>query len=361
MKILMFFSSGLGDTLFVAPTVLALRDIYPSAHITAVVPYVRFNTFLLKEVIGFNDIIHLKRLRSLRPSAIINYIKDFYHICADVRKQKYDMVILTSQAQLPDQYFLAGLSGANERIGYSNWLYKKNHYRFLLTSKVKSDPYKHLIETHFEIVRALKKDFALNNYIQKTTDNLVKAAQNSNFDKGNDKLLIILPGTGSQPYKRWPFGNFIEVINKIQAEYSCRIVMLGSTGEYDANLIPGELKCNPKFTDLGQKLSLPQIIDLFKSSDLVFGNDSGLLHLAEFLDVPTIGIYAGNWEFHSKKFLDNDSRHVVLPQNRTDELADYYRRKTFITSKAVQICKNTLNQIHPADAIARVNKILCKK
>ena len=355
MKILTFFSSGLGDTLFVAPTILALRDIYPSAHIAAAVPYIKFNKFLLEDVLQIDDVLHLKRLRSLWPKAIVSYVNFLCKFAYEIRQQKFDTVILTSQARLIDQYLLTALSGAKQRIGCSNWQYKKNKYRSLLTHRVYSEPHKHLMDIHFDIIRSLNKDIPLQNYVQKLSKSLLKAAQPCNLNKRSGKLLIVLPGTGSQPYKRWPFKNFLEVIKKIIDGYSCNIVIVGSPNEYDQSLIPSSLSANPRFNDFADTFSIPQLIDLFRRADLIVGNDSGLLHLAEFVNTPTIGIYAGNWEFHSKRFFDNDTKHIVLPKNCTDALAEYYRKRTWITCKAQQICMTVLNGISIDDVISEID------
>ena len=355
MKILTFFSSGLGDTLFVAPTILALRDIYPSAHISAAVPYIRFNKFLLEDILRIDDVLHLKRLRSFSPQAIVSYVGFFCKFAYEIRQRKFDTVILTSQARLVDQYLLTTLSGAKYRIGYSNWLYKKNRYRLLLTHQVCSDPHKHLMDIHFDIISSLNKGLTIQNYIQKVSDGLLKAAQPYNFNKRSGKLLVVLPGTGSQPYKRWPFKNFLEVIKKIIDGYSCDITIVGSSAEYDQSLIPSSLRANPGFSDLADTLSIPQIISLFKRADLIVGNDSGLLHLAEFVNTPTVGIYAGNWEFHSKRFFDNDTKHIVLPKNCTDSLAEHYRKRTWVTHKARQICTTIINGIKIDDVITEID------
>jgi ADP-heptose:LPS heptosyltransferase len=361
MKILMFFSSGLGDTLFVAPTVLALRDIYPSAHITAVVPYVRFNTFLLKEVIGFDDIIHLKRLRSLSPSSVINYIKDFYHICADIRKQKYDMVVLTVQSCLPDEYFIAFTSGAKIRIGPKLWRDQKNRYRVLLTNQVFSKPDEHLINMHFNLVRSLKPDLEPEKYVNKLTDILAKASVPSSFTSMTGKLMVVVPGSGSQNYKRWPFNRFLTVIEHVLAYNNCDVAIISSPNEYDRNSIPATIKNNNKFHDLHDSLSLSQVIDLFKKTNLVLSNDNGLLHLAEFLNVPTISIYPGEWKYVSRRYYDDNIKHIVLPQKEADPLADHMNKHIWRTKRICEICRKTVESVQPADVIAQINMILCKK
>jgi heptosyltransferase-1 len=355
MKILLFFSSGLGDTLFLAPTYFALRDLYPSAHITAMVPQLRFNKFMLQEIFRFDDVIPLQRPRSFSPLAMISYLKYFYELSKKIRKQKFDMVIPTVEICLPDQYFLTLISGAKHRIGPKYWRRQKNIFRFILTNQIQTPINGHVIDFHFNIVRSLNKNLEIQKYLTKTTDALIKSAKPSNFKPLTNKLLIILPGSGTQLYKRWPFKNFVEVISKVFEDYDCDIVILSGSQEYDAHLIPPEISDNPRFHNLSDTLTLPQVIHLFLQANLIIGNDNGLLHLAEFLNKPTIGIYPGNWTYVSKRFFDNDIKHIVLPKNQKDVLAEKLMDRIRRNRKIQDICKNVVNSVIPHDVINEIN------
>ncbi len=354
MKILMFFSSGLGDTLLIAPTVFALRDIYPSAEITAAVPYIRFNKFLLEKVLGFDKVLYLKRLRSLWPQAIASYAGFFCKFAYEIRHQKFDMVILTVQACLPDQYFLALISGAKQRIGPKLWRGRKNIFRFLLTTQTKPDRHAHLIDNHFEIIHSLDKNIDIQKYVNKVNNALKAKAEPSGFVPLTDKLLVILPGSGTQAYKRWPFSNFIQVMENTLDRYKCDIAVLGGAGEYDHNLIPPHIANNERFHNLSNSLTVPQIIDLLSHASLILSNDSGLLHLAEFLDTPTIGIYPGNWTYVSKRDFDNDTKHIVLPKNQPDILAEQLLKHTWRNKKIQNICEDVVNSVQPNDLIDEI-------
>ncbi|MGA1979765.1 MAG: glycosyltransferase family 9 protein [Sedimentisphaerales bacterium] len=355
MKILMFFSSGLGDTLFVAPTVLALRDIYPSAYIAAVVPHIRFNRFLLEDVLKFDDVIHLKRLRSLSPLAAIHYLKDFYRLCTSIRKQKFDMAILTIQACLPDEYVVAIASGAKDRIGPKFWRQQKNKFRFLLTKQAVSDYNEHLINMHFNLVRCLDDSLKAEKYVNKLNQALIKASLPSNFIPLTGKLMLILPGSGSQSYKRWPFKNFVNVIETVLGSGNCDVAIVSAPNEYDPSIISATVRENKKFHDLADSLTISQIIDLLTKTSLVLSNDNGLLHLAEFLNVPTITIYPGEWKYVSRRYFDNDTKHIVLPKKNQDPIAEYMLKHIWRTKKIHNLCQEIVNSVHPADVIAGIH------
>ena len=355
MKILTFFSSGLGDTLFVAPTILALRDIYPSAHIAAAVPYIRFNRFLLENVLKFDDVIHLKRLRSLSPLVAIRYLKDFYGLCTSIRKQKFDMAVLTVQACLPDEYVVAVTSGAKDRIGPKFWRQQKNKFRFLLTKQVVSDFDEHLINMHFNLVRCLDGSLKAEKYVNKLTEALIKASLPSNFTSSTGKLMLVLPGSGSQPYKRWPFKNFVDVMETVLDSGNCDVAIVSAPSEYDLTIIPSSVRKNKKFHDLSDSLTMPQIIDLLTKTNLVLSNDNGLMHLAEFLNIPTITIYPGEWKYVSKRYFDNDTKHIVLPKKNEDLMAEYMLNHLWRTKKIQDICKKVVNSVCPDDVITEID------
>ncbi|HBG28863.1 MAG: hypothetical protein A2Y10_16850 [Planctomycetes bacterium GWF2_41_51] len=357
MKILLFFSSGLGDALFIAPTYFALRELHPDSDITAIVPQLKHNAFLLQEIFKFDKVINLRRLRSFSPNAIISYMKYFYALSKNIRKQKYDLVIPTIEARLPDQYFLTFLSGAKNRIGPKYWYNHNNIFRFILTNQVYSSN-RNMAALHFDLVRAIEKNVDMKRYIEKTKNVLLEASKDSNIALAATKMLVISPGSGSQPYKRWPFKNFIEVITYALANYNCDVAVVSGSGEYDTALIPQEIVNNPKFHNISDTLTLPQIIHLFNKANLIIGNDNGLLHLAEFLDKPTIGIYAGNWHLFSKRFLDNDRKHIVLPKNRTDILANHIMDKIWRNRKIQNIYSQTVNSVQVNDVIDEIKAAL---
>jgi ADP-heptose:LPS heptosyltransferase len=265
------------------------------------------------------------------------------------------MVFLTVETCLPDQYFLALISGAKHRIGPKFWRRKKNKFRFLLTNQVESLFRSNIIDLHFNLVRPLDKNLDIQKYLDKTTNALIESAEPSNFAPVTNRLLIVLPGSGAQPYKRWPFENFIEVISKVLNDYNCDIVILGGADEYDSTLIPSKTANNPRFHNLSDTLTLPQIIHLLLQANLIVGNDNGILHLAEFLNKPTIGIYPGNWTLYSRRFFDNDTRHVVLPKNERDTLAERLIDRIWTDRKSRNMYNRIVNSVRLDDVITEIN------
>ncbi|MCK5270429.1 MAG: glycosyltransferase family 9 protein [Sedimentisphaerales bacterium] len=355
MKILIFFASGLGDALFVGPTIFAIKELYPGAKITAVVPRLKFNRFVLEEVLPFDQILLLERPKLYSLVSILSYILRFTKLLLYIRQEKFDKAIATVQAQLPDQYLLMLLSGAKQRLGPVLWRRKRNIYRFLLTNVFGLGQREHVYYDHFSIICTLGKQLPIGRYITKVTNALYAKGERFTFVRSTGRLVVVFPGSGSQSYKRWDCINYIKVIQHLIQKYRCNVVVIGGPGEYDAKLLSERLAENEYFHDLNGRLTLTEIIWLLRQTNLVIANDNGLLHLAEFLDIHTIGIYPlMNGKYVSKKYIDGETRHIVIPTDQKSNVAEYLRCHVGRTRKMKKLCKKVLKNISPEQIILEI-------
>ena len=355
MKILVMFASGLGDALFVGPAIFAIKELFHGAEISVLVPRLKFNRYVLENVLPIDRIFVLERPKLCSPVSVISYISNFIKLAKVIRKEKFDKVIATVQARLPDQYLLMLLSGAQHRIGPNLWRRKNNAYRFLLTDRFGPGLNEHIYYDHFDILSALGQQASIDRYVIMVRDALVAKAADFTFTRKSDRLVVVLPGSGSQAYKRWDNMNFIKVIKHIIRKHHCDVAVIGGGGEYDEKLMSDHLAQNRFFHDLNGKLTVAQIIWLLRQANLVIANDNGLLHLAEFLDVPTIGIYPMNWEYVSMKHFDGDSRHIVIPANRKDTAVECLRKHPGRTGKLKELCEKVIKNIHPDRVIHAID------
>ena len=355
MKIIFSIASGLGDTLFFAPAFFGLKELYPDAEFTILVPRLFYNRALLEKVLKVDKIIHLKRLRSFKPKAIFSYFNFLTRLIRDIRKEKYDIFICTVQARLLDQYFLLMASGANLKVGPEFWRGKKNPFRFLLNTKITAKK-KHICQEHFDIVRSLKKSehLPIEPYLDKLNKKLRQHARPSQNTFDFEKVIIILPGSGTQPYKRWPLKRFLSAIDYLLEKFDYDVIMLGGKMEYDSSLIPDGVNSSAKFHNIGSSLNINEIIELFTKAKLVLGNDNGLLHLAEFLKIPSIGIYPTNWKYVSGKYLYNEIVHDVLPAKEQDDLIRYLELNSFRFRSFQKKCNEVVTSISVEAVIDKI-------
>lgn len=101
--------------------------------------------------------------------------------------------------------------------------------------------------------------------------------------------VALCPGAEYGPAKRWPAENFLIVARHFTERHKAKIVLLGAAG--DAPIAEEITKQLPGAENRVGKTSLEEFISALASSRLVICNDSGAMHVASALDVPTVAIF----------------------------------------------------------------------
>jgi heptosyltransferase-2 len=94
--------------------------------------------------------------------------------------------------------------------------------------------------------------------------------------------------------RRWPKENFIVLAGRLIKNHSSHIIFVGS--EEDSSYVDTAIKLFPvqergNIHDFSGKVSLIQLIYLISKFKLFISNDSGPLHLAAYLKIPTISFF----------------------------------------------------------------------
>ena len=120
----------------------------------------------------------------------------------------------------------------------------------------------------------------------------------------NESLVTLFPGA-SIPERRWGADNFRQVA-KMLSIFGIKIVVVG--GEEDRQqgevIVGGGLGLN-----LAGLTSLPETAAVIQKSSLLLSGDSGVLHIAVGLGIPTVSLFGpGN----VKKWAPRGERHIVI-------------------------------------------------
>jgi ADP-heptose:LPS heptosyltransferase len=101
-------------------------------------------------------------------------------------------------------------------------------------------------------------------------------------------FLALFPGA-SQAWKTWPVERFAALATRLGERFRLPLVLLGGAGDTEAvTALRGHLNGAPA-TALG--LPLPLVAGIIAQATLLIGNDTGPLHLAGALGVPTVAVY----------------------------------------------------------------------
>ncbi|MBW1668030.1 MAG: lipopolysaccharide heptosyltransferase II [Deltaproteobacteria bacterium] len=206
-----------------------------------------------------------------------------------IRSLKFDLAILFQNAF--EAAFLARLGGVKYRIGY-----KTDGRGFLLSHGVDRDGAilrQHQVEYYLHILRSMgweapSKDPLI--YVDDTDLNKIASLLLSSGIREGEFLLGLGPGATYGPAKRWPVERFARIADWASQRWGARVVIVGSKGEQKiCELLCHYMKQRP--LNLCGETSLGEVIALIKKCDLFVCNDSGLMHVAASLDVPTIAIF----------------------------------------------------------------------
>lgn len=100
-------------------------------------------------------------------------------------------------------------------------------------------------------------------------------------------LVALFPGA-TDPRRRWPLEHFAAVADRLIGE-GADVAVLGTDSE--RALTRGVIERMRRPARCIDRLSLSAYVGLLERADLLVGNDSGPLHLAEAVGTATVGIY----------------------------------------------------------------------
>jgi heptosyltransferase-2 len=151
----------------------------------------------------------------------------------------------------------------------------------------------HQVEYYLTFLRALGWEAPTRDPVLKAAPEAVtrvRALLSSKGIKDQDFLVGISPGAAYGPAKRWPVERFAAIGDRAIKEWGAKVVVIGSEKEKDLGdtlisaTAPGTVNCCGT-TGLGDALALIKRCQIFVT------NDSGLMHVAAALNVPTVAIF----------------------------------------------------------------------
>ena len=200
-----------------------------------------------------------------------------------IRKENYDMILdLWSN---PRSAQITFLSGVKYRVGFA---YRGRKYAYnLLATSGKGDH--HSAEHNLELLKAIEVPVIskkIHYYVNEKDDIAAKDFIKENFTPG--KTIIGIIPSGGWPSKRCDASKWVEIGKAVTDKYNAGILILWGPGdENDANYIkenfPGST-CAPKTT-------VSEMGGFIKNCSIVLANDSGPMHIAAALNIPTLGIF----------------------------------------------------------------------
>lgn len=118
----------------------------------------------------------------------------------------------------------------------------------------------------------------------------ISAEVKRKWDTASARWIVIQPGA-RWLNKRWPVEKYAELVRQLAAARpDVRFAILGSGDDCEAGAAIA--RANPQRTlDLTGKISLPEMIEWIRLSELMISNDTGPMHVAAALGKPVLAIF----------------------------------------------------------------------
>jgi lipopolysaccharide heptosyltransferase II len=270
-RILIRSSNWLGDAVMTVPAVRAIKLTSPGSHVT-VLTRSKLADFW-KMVPEVDEVISCKQNEGV--FAVAKKIRTGFDLA----------IIFPNSIRSALEVYLAKIP---RRTGTQG-----KHRRWLLTSifssRAKQGPPRHQMYHYLDLV-----EFAgakIDENMRRIDRALHTTPRPAPVENTIPRVKIgVCPGAEYGPAKRWLPERFAEVINAVSKRRECEWMLFGTVR--DAR-VGGEItgRIDGNFSNLIGKTTLAELITALSECRLLLTNDTGTMHLAAFLGVPTVSIF----------------------------------------------------------------------
>jgi len=278
-RVLVKAVNWLGDLVMTLPALRAVRKAYPGAHLAVLVR---------RELAGFYD--GCRWIDAVLPYAVrpgLAGVGDRGRLVGDLRAARYDLAVV-----LPKSFESAlwvRLAGIPRRVGFRadgrSWMLTDRVPRPRSSRGHQSGDYLDLLRTGLGV--AACDDGRLD------VDPAHRARMEAWLAErrhGAGPLIALAVAAAYGPAKEWPESRYVDLIERLAAGQGAQCVLVGTPAERArcarvAAASRGEPIVAAGETSVGELVALLALCDGFA------GNDSGAMHVAAAVGIPTVGVF----------------------------------------------------------------------
>ena len=280
-RVLIRGTNWIGDVVMTLPAVAAIRRTWPRARISILAkPWVAEVYRLCPDV---DEIIPFEE-----PGRHAG-MPGKWRLAGDLRKYRFDCAVLLQNAI--EAAILTRLAGIPLRAGYNS-----DGRGALLTHSVRRTPEirrVHQIDYYLAMVRAVGCVPADRDVRLSPGADYAVTAERLFVQYGlqpNRPLIGMAPGAAYGPAKKWFPERFAGVVDRLIDDTGSQAVLFGSPGDRSSTVAVAQSARHP-LIDIAGKTNLKEAMAVIARCNLFLSNDSGLMHVAGALGIPTIAVF----------------------------------------------------------------------
>ena len=265
-----------GDAVLAIPAMKAVREHFPQAEITLLVrPWVAG----LFTSAPFVDTVWSET----KPAGIGGWNR----LARSIRNRGFDLALL-----LPNSFesaLMMFIGGVPRRVGYAT-----DGRRWMLTDSITpADGFKHQAHYYLDLVKSLSVSVSQPSIEIEATPKERADARKLLASAGigaSASFMVLNAGAAYGSAKRWHEDRFAMVADTMARELGLQAALIGSESERPiAEKIRAQMKTSAGV--LNGQTSLETLVGVLAESSLMITNDSGPMHIAAALGVPTVAVF----------------------------------------------------------------------
>lgn len=283
-KILVFGLLGLGDMVQFSPCFKMLRNGFPKSKITLFTIWKPVEE-LFEESPHIDEVIFFDFLKASAWNKL-RFIKS-------LRQRRFDISILPYPSYRREFNLISRAVGARERYSFNFSRGRVIELGFLNNRRVDSDANIHNVENNLQLIRFLglkpkgneKYELAVT-----TPESFAKDFFVTSNIKASDLKIGMHPGSDSRTKgKRWDIRKFAELSDVLYERYGAKILVF--FGPHEDELKNDFLQTSKQRHVMVEGTSIHQSARLISACDLFISSDSGLMHVASAMGIPTVAMF----------------------------------------------------------------------
>ncbi len=280
-NILVISLTNIGDVLMNCPVLDILRRDFPQAKITVVVGP--------KAVSIFKGNEHIEAIVFDKHASWVEQLRWVFKLQA----RRFDVVIDLRNTVIP--FFL--------------------NARYVTPPMLAVNKNTHLVQQHLARLRALYPFDEAATFKQAIDVGEADIAYVKDllagFIKPGESFALVAP-LAADSAKTWNPQGFAQVCLRLMQEHGLKVILVG--GPQDKDILQGiNAQLSNQALDLSGKTDLVQVAQILKSAACAIVHDSGIMHIASYLNIPTIALFGPTDPAESRPW---GERYQVVQRNK---------------------------------------------
>jgi len=272
----------LGDLVMSGPALHAIRDTFPTAHLAVLVR---------RELASFFDSARwVDEVIPYRLRGGVAGLSDQLSIVRRIRAGRFELAVV-----FPNSFQSAlwmALAGVQRRAGY-----EADHRDFMLTHKVaprddveRAHQAYHWLTMVAETIGAQGTVEAYHLDVNLKSRDKMRAWLANRRVRPDRPLIALAPVAAYGPAKEWPMERYAALVDIFAERHGAECVLVGGAGDL-AQCERIARQCRRGAIAAAAETTVGELIALLSLCQSFVGNDSGGMHLAGALGLPTVAIF----------------------------------------------------------------------